>query len=528
MKKSFVIFILSIALLLITGCTEKEYDGQDIKSIEFSTTDYNGGLTVDHLIDLETNEYKQRRYNPFASLLIDYETIREFTEEEEKVFINGIYNAGLLNIDEEYSEEGVIDGGGWHLIIKYNDDSIFESNGSNASPTDVFNKCSVFFYDLCKKEIMGVLPEYYIYPPEVSFSIEYEDENGNTALDNSFTKFTRVNYKWNNVVKELGSYYGINNLFKIHNTFKDDINYKLVLYTSNYHYKEKFNNCEVREYNFDSDLTGEEIIYKGHWFEQIEVELKLDKIYVFRYSYKDGDYVEYTFSTYVNGERYKLNIHDNYNLLTSQLKEYYKPGEVINFSLGFRSGPKTGVYVDGKELEIIKDTGSTHYSFIMPDHNVSLFTYYNEFNEKDCGDYNHTWIKDDREWYKHKCEICGKLTNEDKPDKKFFSLNEAYLNGYINDDNVRNIVDNYNSHIFNPVEIDSEIEGIIVNEFCKENNIDVNIYPGSIRCFGVFGDYYAVMVDGCGLMYLQWITYDIVGGVKIQYGSSQHIYIWKK
>ena len=527
MRKLLCLLLLLFSCLFV-GCTEKEYDGKKIKSIEYSTVDYNGGLSEDHLIDFETNEYKQRRYNLFSSLLIDYETIREFTDNEENEFINGIFNAGLLNIDEEYSEEGVIDGGGWHLIVKYNDNSTFESNGYNAGPTDVFNKCSVFFYDLCKEEIMGMLPEYYIYPPEVSFSIRYEDENGNIASDNSFTKFTRVNYKWNNVTKKLTDYYQINNLYKIHNMFKYDTSYKIILYTANYHYKEKFNNCEVREYNFDSDLTGEEIIYKGHWFDQIEIELELDKIYVFRYSYKDGDYVEYTFNTYVNCDRYKLNIHDNFKLLTAPLKEYYKPGDVINFSLGFRSGPRTGVNVDGKDLEAISDLGVTNYSFVMPNHDVDLFTYYNVFNEKDCGDYNHTWTNDDREWYKHKCEICGKLTNDDKPDKKFFTLNEAYLNGYINYDNVRIIADNHNSHVFNPVEIDIEIEEIIVNDFCRENNIDVNKYPGSVRCFGVFDDYYAVMVDGCGLMYLQWITYDIVAGVKIQYGSSQHIYIWKK
>ena len=94
------------------------------------------------------------------------------------------------------------------------------------------------------------------------------------------------------------NYYQLNDEVKERNEFYSSYSYKLVLYTANYNCNEKFNKITVKEYDFNLELSNEKIIYTGKWFDQIELDINLNKIYVYELSFKDGDYVQYTFATY--------------------------------------------------------------------------------------------------------------------------------------------------------------------------------------------------------------------------------------
>jgi len=71
------------------------------------------------------------------------------------------------------------------------------------------------------------------------------------------------------------------------------------LYTANYGDYEKFKKCEVYSYDNNEQLSGEQKIVDKGWFDQIDFDLELNKIYVIKLCFKDGDFVEYTFNTNV-------------------------------------------------------------------------------------------------------------------------------------------------------------------------------------------------------------------------------------
>ena len=76
--------------------------------------------------------------------------------------------------------------------------------------------------------------------------------------------------------------------------------YEFVLYTSNYGDYDRFKECVVVSYDFNEELSGEEVVIEKGWFKQIEFDLQTNKIYVVTLSFKNGDFVEYTFNTKLN------------------------------------------------------------------------------------------------------------------------------------------------------------------------------------------------------------------------------------
>ena len=107
-----------------------------------------------------------------------------------------------------------------------------------------------------------------------------------------------ANYKWNKSLSTDIDIFAINEAVKDESKFEDGIDYQLVLYTANYDCKERFKKITVKEYDYNAELSGEKIIYSGKWISQVEIDIELNKIYVYELTFKDGDYVQYTFSTY--------------------------------------------------------------------------------------------------------------------------------------------------------------------------------------------------------------------------------------
>ena len=361
MKKYLTLIIMLLGLLLV-AC-KKDYSGLAINKLSFKTIDYMGGYTINKVIDFQTNQYLKSEYIPWEDIETSLEVKKTFTDEEEVEFINGIGNAGLFNIDEYYKNEHIDDGGGWELIIEYQDGSVFKSVGSNDSPRRVFNKCSTYFFDLCGEEVMGALPDYYYYPPAISYTFEYKVLKGSGSF-NGFTSQSIVSYNWNGFTQSDKDIYQLN-LDKCNNLFLKNYQYKLTLFTSNYHCKTKFNKFTLKSYDFNKELTNEEIVYQDKWFDQIKIDLKLDKIYVYELSYKNGDFVTFTFNTLSKDQKilYGLYQYNIYNLghceliINSDNTFELKPFDYFDKSLNNDINSVTGNYsfeiINNKEYLVL-------------------------------------------------------------------------------------------------------------------------------------------------------------------------------
>ena len=297
MKKIVAFIVMSFTCFALIACggtdSIKEYTGPKLIKLTHTSIDYMGGYTVKDELDFIENKYSSLGYMPTEIENPELELKSTFTDEEEIVFMNECYSYGLFDIEESYSETGIVDGGGWTLIIEFEDGTTKTSRGHNAGPTIVFNKCAITFYDLCGKGIVGNVPEYYIYPPRISVGFKYED-----GWDGGLSTFKRADYKWNKSESLGNDYFQLNESVKDRNKFDSNYSYKLVLYTANYDCDEKFNKITVKEYDYNSELSNEKTIYSSKWFYQIEFDITLNKIYVYELTFKDGDYVQYTFSTY--------------------------------------------------------------------------------------------------------------------------------------------------------------------------------------------------------------------------------------
>ena len=303
MKKLIALTLAVVALLCcLVGCSEgvKEYDKTPLTSLTYTQVDYNGGFTTEYLFDFEKNIATRHSYLPTDDENDRMETLAEFSDEEEKTLIDKLYTYGLFDIKKEYkSPPGIVDGGGWSLKINYNDGTSKESSGSNNSPSSVFSKCAKAFFDICGDGVVAYVPPKYYTPPNVSYAIHYTVGNtittdGATGLD------VRGSYKWNGFEEASQNYYELNQNHSFPYEFDESISYEFALNTSNYGDYDRFKECVVVSYDFNEELSGEEIVLEKGWFKQIEFDLQFNKIYVVRLNFGNGDFVEYTFNTKVN------------------------------------------------------------------------------------------------------------------------------------------------------------------------------------------------------------------------------------
>ena len=303
MKKILAsILASSVLLCCLAGCSEgvKEYDKTPLTSLTYTQVDYNGGFTTEYLFDFDKNIATIHSYLPTDGENDSMETLAEFSDEQEKALIDKLYTYGLFDIKKEYrSPPGIIDGGGWGLRIDYSDGTAKISNGSNNSPSSVFSKCAKAFFDICGDGVVARVPSEYYTPPSISYAIHYTVGNNNTS--EGATAFVEIgNYKWNGFEEASQNYFRLNQSRSFPYELNGNIAYKLVLYTANYGDYDRFNRCVVASYDYNESLSGEEVVIEKGWFKQIEFDLQVNKIYVVKLSFKNGDFVEYTFNTKLN------------------------------------------------------------------------------------------------------------------------------------------------------------------------------------------------------------------------------------
>ena len=306
MRKYIVLALLLLCLLILSSCqgSIKEYSGTPLTDLTFESIDYNGGYTETYIFDFDENHVKYRGWIPNESENSEFKLIAEFTDEEEKILIDKLYTYGLFSIKKKYEPvlDISFDGSGWRLYIEYQDGTTKESEGSKRSPTNVFSDCAKAFYDICGKGIVARVPSEYYSPPNVSYA--FSTSSNETDLFDGYPSFmVRANYQWNGFESKGNHICDLNESAEFSIIYHEDVEYGLTLYTANYgRYEDydRFQKCIVTSYDYSKELSNEKIHYSGKWFDQIEFELELDRIYLVRLEFKNGDFVEYTFNTRPN------------------------------------------------------------------------------------------------------------------------------------------------------------------------------------------------------------------------------------
>lgn len=300
--KKILLSLIGLVCLGFTACNSGIVKSRtDFEKLTYKTINYNGGFTSIYEIDFVNNTFSYSdNYGSLEGAFSEPEVRRVFTDDEERDFINGVNEAGLLGIKSLYKQTGIIDGGGWDLDISFSDGTTFSSKGENDSPESVFKKIAPYFYDLCETEIF-MLPEYYKMGPHIDNVFEWKTED---CLNSSNANYRENagNYKWNKKSCEDTNYYEINKESYKMNDLQSGMDYQVQFWTSNYSYSKRFKNFKLTQYDFDANLSNPITLIDQGWFKQVKADLTLNKIYVYRTTYVDGNYMEFAFNTKLSSD----------------------------------------------------------------------------------------------------------------------------------------------------------------------------------------------------------------------------------
>lgn len=279
------------------GQNQELFRNKEFGKLFYKTEDYMGGPTEERIIYFLENRYLHQNFD----INRDREEIftSTFTDEQKTTFIDAIFDAGLLGIGKQYKNSNIVDGGGWELHISFTDGTDFYSAGENAGPYDVFDACAVPFYELCGEEVF-TLPEYYLEPPMIDINFSYQ-KSGGTYSNNALFNVEKGNYNWNNRSLKI-DYYTLNSNNYYKNRATENKSYTVEFSTNNYRYSKKFNSFKVIEYDYDINLSNPNVLNDIGWFKTAGSTLKIDKIYVFKMGYDNGNFVEYSFCTKLNAQ----------------------------------------------------------------------------------------------------------------------------------------------------------------------------------------------------------------------------------
>ncbi len=227
-----------------------------------------------------------------------------FTKEEKRKFINSCYTAGLFNLKEKYETSEIIcDGGGWKLTVTYKSGEQFRSEGSNAGPALVFKQLRLPFYEIFEDKVF-LLPNELKEPPNITVGVKGDLSPFPPEIiprnPQTHPYATRADYSWNKgrFVSESKDYFTINENKDDTPLFFDNVEYTIhLISSSNYHYAWPFYKFVLKSYDYNEELTGEEILLEKTWFNKVTLPAEINKIYVYEMYYLNGDYVAYTFNT---------------------------------------------------------------------------------------------------------------------------------------------------------------------------------------------------------------------------------------
>lgn len=145
MKKQFALMLMVVLMLgCLSSCAPK---GDEVEYIQYKTIDYNGGYTVDRIMNFSSGEVLEKRGIPTWDMEDEYTVIYTFDTALNDEILKGFHSAGIFRLRSRYNTlSTIMDGGGWVLKIKYTDGTEKESHGSNAGPYWRFNMADDAFF----------------------------------------------------------------------------------------------------------------------------------------------------------------------------------------------------------------------------------------------------------------------------------------------------------------------------------------------------------------------------------------------
>ncbi len=160
LKITASLIAMLLLISLFSSCNkERDYNGKDIVSMEYITVDFMGGATYYRKMLFDSGEIYKKNCSPYdEDNSAEYQLIHTFDASKKQEIINKFYNIGILELDEEYrTDEAIMDGGSWRLIIQYSDDTEKTSFGINAGPYQLFTDCDYAFYDITGVDFLGIV-----------------------------------------------------------------------------------------------------------------------------------------------------------------------------------------------------------------------------------------------------------------------------------------------------------------------------------------------------------------------------------
>lgn len=110
----------------------------------------------------------------------------------------------------------------------------------------------------------------------------------------------------------------------------------------------------------------------------------------------------------------------------------------------------------------------------------------------------------------------------------FYSLQEAYDNGWITEENLQSIADLYHNKQTAPeIDISEAVSYSIRKTFADERNTPIDIDDVFYAYYGEYNSCIAVMMFSSTEEFPDVMTDVTVGGVTIHYTNLNKIYIWK-
>ena len=384
MRKYIITIIICFITIFCSSCScngetdynfeINEYTGVKITSVTYIRRDDSVDFKK---IDLVKNQYLKKsctvdEFENEGEKVGKYEFQTNYYESDEKTFVDGIYSAGLLNLEDEYKNNITVHTYyDWYLTIEFEDGTKKQSKGMGASPDDIFNKCSTFFYDICREEVIGQLPDGYLVPQPLRCSLEgYSDNMLGSSVISSFES-RMLNYLWNYNNSINNNAYEINKKYIPGPTLLNDADYKITFYDS---YYKKFSRFILKSYDYNKGLTNEKVVCDVGYFEEYTIDLERDKIYIYTVDYEKNNFYSVTFNTIsdeiLNGYMYDYTKDKNMSISFKNDKFYLYLSEV-----GKSYELITGTY-ELKDVELIDEhTGEMSkqrllYCYVEGDYNT--------------------------------------------------------------------------------------------------------------------------------------------------------------
>ncbi len=339
MKKILILVCLCL-LPMLTACPANvKYEGPEVKSLEYITSDFASGQIKSYNIDFNQQKVTKKEG---TSLNVEPTVLTTFSYKDKNQFLKEVYEAGLFEIESHYEKENS-EYNTWELIICFESGITKYSIGINDYPKTVFDNCAIPFYSLCKEEVLGKIDDNYFIQSNIQISWYLQNNPINSYGINKIELKT-ANYKWN--LKEITN----RNIYELNKEdkniiFYDNFQYKILLSGS---MGKEITKLIIKQYDLNEELTNEKIIYEGSYNNKLEFNIELNKIYLCEFQSDEEQYCQYTFNTKSTTKKMVFSEY-RYNTREGKITLYLNEDKTFRLTpFKFYTGETLGKEIKGK------------------------------------------------------------------------------------------------------------------------------------------------------------------------------------